>query len=137
MKNVYKSKYLLLPVTDYPEAMRLARAEYSRHVASARRLAYIRSAYFDNSKVFIDMFWVHLKQKRKGEQIVRSKYLKVAFDLLKNSRIKPEIVIYNNRIHLYRFLGITSDGKNFYVQVKVDVKTGRKDFMSVFPKSSN
>ena len=34
---------------------------------------------------------------------------------------------------LHRFYGKTADGIEFAVQVKHDLKTGRKDFMSVFP----
>jgi hypothetical protein len=36
---------------------------------------------------------------------------------------------------LHRFAGETKEGKKFYVQVKQDKRTGRKDFMSVFPAS--
>jgi hypothetical protein len=34
---------------------------------------------------------------------------------------------------LHRFAGVTPNNELFYVQVKEDTKTKRKDFMSVFP----
>ncbi len=36
-------------------------------------------------------------------------------------------------VSLHRFYGQTKSGELFCVQIKQDKRTGRKDFMSVFP----
>jgi hypothetical protein len=51
----------------------------------------------------------------------------------------PIIERNNPEVFLHRFKGRTADGHEFYVQIKDDRRSGRKDFMSVFPvgKSRN
>jgi len=83
--KIYKSKYSLLPGTDYREVTRTARKEYQKVQHLTKRQPYVRSKYFVNDKIFINIFWNHLAQKRKGEQIVRAKLLLAAFDLLRNN----------------------------------------------------
>lgn len=95
----------------------------------------MRSKYFSKDKVFINIFWNHLAQKRKGEQIVRAKLLLAAFDLVRNTTFEPESLFDSGRA-LHRFYGKTADGIEFAVQVKHDLKSGRKDFMSVFPRKN-
>ncbi len=130
--NVYKSKYRQLSGTDYSEVTKSARNEYARVQKLTKRQPYVRSKYFARDKVFINIFWNHLAQKRKGEQIVRAKLLLAAFDLLRNTMHQPDSIFDSGRA-LHRFYGETEDGIKFAVQVKHDLKTGRKDFMSVFP----
>jgi len=135
--STYKSKYGLLAGTDYVEAMHAARREYQiiQH-RNPRRQPYIRSKYFNGDKVFINIFWNHLAQKRKGEQIKRAKLLAAAIDLLRNTSVPPETIFSKANLNelLHRFAGETKDGQLFYVQVKESKKSDRKDFMSVFPK---
>jgi hypothetical protein len=133
--KIYKSKYSLLPGTDYREVTRTARKEYQKVQHLTKRQPYVRSKYFVNDKIFINIFWNHLAQKRKGEQIVRAKLLLVAFDLLRNNTVEPETIFSkkDKGMLLHRFCGITKDNILFFVQVKQDKRTGRKDFMSVFP----
>ena len=42
----------------------------------------------------------------------------------------------NPSVYLHRFMGQTSEGEYFYVQVKDDRRSGRKEFMSVFRAKS-
>lgn len=130
--SIYKSKYRQLPGTDFKEVTKNARKEYTKVQRLTKRQPYVRSQYFSKDKVFINIFWNHLAQKRKGEQIVRAKLLLAAFDLLRNTKTEPES-LFDNGNALHRFRGETADGILFAVQVKHDMKTGRKDFMSVFP----
>ncbi|MCA9342472.1 hypothetical protein KC950_00445 [Candidatus Saccharibacteria bacterium] len=63
--RVHKSKYGKLPGTSHKEVMKAARKEYHAIQKRSPRLqAYIRSAYFKKDKIFINIFWDHVKQKR-------------------------------------------------------------------------
>ncbi len=135
--NTFRSKYGLLAGTDYDEAMHVARREYRAiQRRNPRRQPYVRSKYFNGDKVFINIFWNHLAQKRKGEQMKRAKLLVAAIDLLRNTSMPPETIFSKGNLNelLHRFSGETKDGQPFYVQVKENKKSDRKDFMSVFPK---
>ena len=136
LMNFYQSKFRQLPGTDYTEATKNARKEYVKVQKLTKRQPYVRSKYFSKDKVFITIFWNHLVQKRKGEQIVRAKLLLAAFDLLRHTSNEPDS-LFEKRDALHRFYGKTADGVEFAVQVKHDLKTGRKDFMSVFPLKKN
>ncbi len=132
---VYKSKYGLLPGTDYYEVLRNARQEYKAIQSRTKRQPYVRSTYFGKEKVFINIFFNHLVQKRKGEQIKRAKLFLCAVDLLRNNTNDPKTIFSYQSLNemLHRFEGVTKDGQRFFVQVKQNKRTGRKDFMSVFP----
>jgi hypothetical protein len=133
----YKAKYGLLPGTDYNEVMKTTRREYQTiQNRNPKRQPYVRSKYFNGDKVFINIFWNHLAQKRKGEQMKRAKLLRAAVDLLRNTQIPPQTIFSHTNLNeiLHRFAGETKDGLQFYVQVKESKKSNRKDFMSVFPK---
>jgi hypothetical protein len=138
--QVYRSKYGKLPGTSYAELIRAARQEYHTiQKLTPRRVPYVRSQYFSKDKVFLNTFWEHLKQKRSIEQVNRLKYYKCAIDLLRNTTFSPESVFEKNNpgVLLHRFSGQTSDGASFFVQVKDNRRTGRKEFMSVFPTNQS
>ncbi len=122
--------------TRYKEVARKARMHYHKIERQSRRNAYIKSAYFGKEKVFINLFWTHLNQKPQRERRERLKFLPCAYELIKNSSNKPIIKQNpNNKSEtLYRFGGTTKSGELFYVQIKEDKKSKRKDFMSVFPE---
>ena len=137
--QVYRSRLALLPGTSYAEIMAAARREY--HLVqkrTPRRVPYVRSQYFKKDKVFLNTFWEHLKQKHPSEQAKRLKFYSAALDLLRNTTFTGESVIERNNpdVFLHRFAGQTLDGQHFYVQVKDNRRSGRKDFMSVFPAKS-
>ena len=132
----YRSNYNRLPGTSFAEIMAAARREY--HLVqkrTPRRVPYVRSRYFAKDKIFLTTFWEHLKQKRLVEQTNRLKYYLCALDLLRHTTATPQSVFEKNNpgMLLHRFAGQTADGDYFYVQVKDDRRTGRKEFMSVFP----
>jgi len=132
---VYVSKYRSTPSTSHAEVIKAARAEYHEiQKLSPKREAYVRSKYFKNDKVFINQFWEHLKQKRISDSIRRVKLFTPAIDLLRNSRIKPDVDA-TNETRYYRFYGKTQNGQEYTVQIRENLKTKRKDFMSVFPRN--
>jgi hypothetical protein len=96
-------------------------------------MPYVRSAYFKHEKVFLKLFWNHLAQKRMADRARRIIYYRPAIDLIRNSRIAPEISDLDmSREVYYRFYGHTADGREFVVQIKQN-KSGGKYHMSVFP----
>jgi len=134
--SVYRSKYSQLPGSSYDEVVPLARKEFQRIKKLTKRQPYVRSVYFTKDKIFLSLFWEHLAHKHRGDRASRLKLYFCALDLLRHTRHAPDTIFNasNLNIMLHRFTGETKDGKLFYVQVKEDKRTGRKDFMSVFPK---
>jgi len=134
--SVYKTKIKKIGGTSYREIIKKARAIFHQIEKRSRRSAYLRSAYFKKEKVFLNLFWEHLCQKPRRERKWRLKFLSCAFDLIENSRKKPTSTINPNdkREVLHRFDGLTPTDEMFFVQIKENKKTGRKDFMSVFPE---
>ena len=134
--NVFKSKYGKLPGSAYDEVAPVARREFNHVKKLTKRQPYVRSAYFTKDKVFLALFWEHLAQKHRGERTKRLKLYLCALDLLRHSTHAPQTIFgaENLNIMLHRFAGETKDGDLFYVQVKEDKRTGRKDVMSVFLK---
>jgi hypothetical protein len=99
-----------------------------------KRSPYVRSAYFNKQKVFFTYFWIHLNQKSPGIRKSRAKLLPCALELIRTSRIRPSKKANPNKANevLYRFKGKARGGGVFYVQIKENIKSGRKYLMSVF-----
>lgn len=135
LMKVYISKYNPLPGTSHASVFRSARYEYHKiQKLTPRRQPYVRSRYFSKDKVFVNSFWEHLRQKHPGDQLRRAKLFLCAIDLIRNTKHWPEIVTdKTSGTQLYRFFGKTNEGQIFCVQIKHNIKTDRKDFMSVFP----
>lgn len=134
--KVYKSKHGVLPGSSYDELVKLARREYHLiQKKTPRRQPYIRSKYFTKDKIFVSQFWDHLSQKIPVDRVRRLKLYSCAIDLLRHSVYSPEISQNPNKPNeaLYRLAGVTKDGVPFYVQIKENKRTNRKDFISVFP----
>jgi hypothetical protein len=134
--KVYTSKALLLSGSSYDEALKAVRKEHKKIENMTKRQPYVRSTYFNKDKIFISVFWTHLMQKHRKEQMKRLKLYNAAIDLLRNSRCEPETIFKKDDlgILLHRFYGVSKDGVEFCVQVKQNKRTGRKDFMSVFDR---
>lgn len=134
--NVFQSKYGLITGSSYNEVAPLARKEHNTIKKMTRRQPYVRSTYFNKDKVFINLFWEHLAQKHRGQRTARLKYYSCAIDLIRHTRITPDpIFSYTDmNVILHKFSGKTIEGNAFYVQIKQNKRTGRKDFVSVFPK---
>jgi hypothetical protein len=116
----------------------MAAARHEYHLVqkrTPRRVPYVRSKYFKKDKVFLNTFWDHLMQKHPSEQMKRLKFYLAALDLLRNTSDDSDSIIERNNpdVFLHRFAGQTCDGQGFCVQVKDNRRSGRKDFMPVFP----
>lgn len=100
-----------------------------------KRQPYIRSAYFEKKKIFFTYFWNHLYQKPPKQRMIRVAFLPCAIELLLKCRNAPESMInVSKEVEIFhRFIGITKNKEVFYVQIKENRKTDRKEFMSVFP----
>jgi len=136
MAAAYKSKFSQFPGSSLEEAIKLARHEYhSIQKRTPKRAAYVRSKYFTKDKVFINNFWDHLNQKSPQDKLRRAKLFLCGIDLLRNTRHAPESM-QNPNVQdevLHRFQGLTNKNQPFCVQLKQNKKTGRLDYISVFP----
>jgi hypothetical protein len=132
--EAYKSRYGRISGTD-AEVVAKARREY-RHIQklTPRRRPYVRSRYFKKDKVFLNLFWEHLAQKQAEDQIRRLRYFLSSVELLRHTTAKPSMMVSKASINhiLFRFYG-EAKGWGFYVQVKQNKRSGRKDLISVFP----
>ncbi len=122
--------------SNFKELRKKAEKIYFQIKKRSRRKPYIRSTYFNGSKVFIDYFWEHLHSKNLRDKQRRLMVYAAALEVIKNSNIHPEAVENPNKKRelLYRFKGKTKDGILFTVQIKEDKKSGAKYFISVFPE---
>lgn len=133
--KIHSVKTSPYPGSDYSEVYPRARKLYNQIKAQTKRNPYIRSAYFRKDKVFIELFWVHLNQKTAKERRKRIKFYGAGIELLRNTRQEPTTKKNPNKSSekLHRFAGVTPSGDLFYIQVKENTKTKRKDLMSIFP----
>jgi|SRR3989344_1332176 len=134
--KVYKSKLRKLTGSEYSEVYPKAFAIYRNLKRKTKRRPYIRSAYFNNEKVFLDYFWEHLHQKVWRDKVRRLKFYQVALDLIENSKAEPTSKQNPNKSSeiLHRFAGITIDQELFFVQIKENKKTDQKFLLSMFPE---
>ncbi len=134
---MYQSKRGRLPGgSNYNKVVRAARLEHRALQKNApRRLAYVKSRYFKGKKIFIDEFWMHLKQKPPADRVRRLRLYACAIDLIMNSPFEPTTRINQNKPgeKLHRFTGLSANDEIFYVQIR-ESKKGRKYFMSTFPE---
>lgn len=123
------------PGTDFEEVYPSARKLFNQIKAQTKRQPYVRSAYFKKEKVFIELFWVHLNQKNRKERNKRLKYYGCGIALLRETRQQPTTKTNPNKRneYLHRFAGIAANGDLFYIQIKENLRTKRKDLMSIFP----
>ena len=133
--KVYTVKSSVYPGTDYDEVYPPARKLYNQIKAQTKRQPYIRSAYFKKEKVFIELFWVHLNQQNRKQRNERLKFYGCGIELIRNTKQEPSSKNNPNKSNeiLYRFAGVTQSGDLFYVQVKENLRSKRKDLMSIFP----
>lgn len=131
---LYKTKIKKFGGTSYKEVVKKSRALFHVIEKRSKRNPYLKSFYFKKEKIFLNLFWIHLNQKSPRDRIRRLKFFGCAIDLIENSKNKPTIKPNPNNKNelLYRFGGVTKEGELFYVQIKENLKTKRKDFMSVF-----
>jgi len=133
--HVYNSRAKRNSGRTYNEVERAARREYRKLAAKSKRTPYIRSAYFNKQKIFIDLFWQHLNQKRRHDRRRRLLFYECALELIQNSHLapdaKPSAKISGDTV--FRFYGKTPENELFCVQIKHKKRAGAYYFMSVFP----
>lgn len=136
MIQVYQTKIEKISGTDFREVHQKALFHYSLIRKRSRRRPYIRSAFFNRKKVFLNLFWAHLYEKPNfRDKTRRLRFFPCALDLLSRSRFRPMSKPNPNRNSeiLHRFSGVTPTGEFFIVQVKEIKRSNQKYFMSVFP----
>jgi len=134
--KIYKTKSSLLSGTDFHEVHKKAFGIYRKIRCRSKRIPYLRSAYFKKDKIFLNIFWQHLWEKGTWQDRTRRlKYYEAAIELVCYSKFAPISKQNPNKTDeiLHRFMGITSAGSMFYVQIKEDKRSGRKDLISIFP----
>lgn len=131
--EIYQSKRKEIPGLNFKEVEKIAKSQFKLIKKKAKTIPYVRSAYFKKEKVFLNIFWSHLYEKREDERTRRLKFFECAIDLIKNSKVKPVIVTskLNKSETLYRFMGRSGSGNTFFVQIKEN-KNHRKDLISIF-----
>ena len=134
--KVYKTKVKRLAGTEYAEVYPRAIVIYREIKHKTKRRPYVRAAYFNREKVFLNYFWEHLQQKNSRDRVRRLKFYPCAVDLIKNTKTEPASKENPNKKSeiLHRFAGMTSDKELFFVQISEHKKTNQKFFLSVFPE---
>ncbi|MCL5407287.1 MAG: hypothetical protein M1429_02215 [Patescibacteria group bacterium] len=132
----YKTKKHKIPGSSFKEINKIAKHIFKQIQSRTKRTPYIKSKYFQGQKIFLNLFWHHLFEKHESDRVRRLKYFDCALDLIKNSTCKSTIKENPNKRSelLYRFMGITQQGEKFYVQIKENKISGRKDLISIVPE---
>lgn len=133
--NTFKTKSKPLSGTSYAEVHARSISLYKQIASRTKRRPYIRSAYFNKEKIFLDYFWDHIRTKNVKDRIRRLRQYPCALELLQKSMIEPVSKQNPNKSSevLHRFSGINACNELFFVQVKENKKNGQKHFISVFP----
>ena len=133
--HAYKARTLPIAGTRYsdiaPEARRVIKSIAKR----TKRRPYIRSAHFKKDKIFLNHFWDHVLQRPRYQRARRLKYLPCAIELVRKSTLEPisKPNVDRPRETLHRFEGLAPNDVRFYVQIKENQHTERKELMSIFP----
>lgn len=134
--QIYKTKTKKFSGTDFREVHGPAFGLYTEIKKKTKRRAYVRSAYFDKEKIFLDLFWHHLFEKSNWrDRVRRMRYFGCAIELIQNSHFKPNQTKNPNdsKEMFYRFYGADANDEVFCVQIKEDHKKKQKFFISVYP----
>ena len=133
--KVFQSKEKKLSGSNYSEIYPLAFGVYKKIKQKTKRRTFVRSAYFNKEKVFLDLFWPHLHEKNHADKVRRLKYYQAALDLIQHCKSAPES--FQNPMKadeiFHRFAGLTKEGDLFFVQIKENKRNDQKIFISVFP----
>jgi hypothetical protein len=133
---MYTTKIEPLRGTSYGEVRKKAFREFQNIRSKSRRKPYVRSAYFHKDKIFLNLFWSHTFEKEhKANQMRRLRLFACGIELIRYSRKTPTTKEHphNPNELLHRFLGRTPSDQFFFVQIKENKRTNKKQFISVFP----
>ncbi len=134
--QIYKTKSRRLQGTHWRQVVEKAFGQYKKIKSKTKRRPYVRSAYFNKEKVFLELFWNHLREKvNNRDRTRRLKYFPCAIELIENNRYKPTSKENPNRRNeiFHRFIGSTPNDEVFFVQIKEEQKNGQKWLVSIFP----
>lgn len=134
--HLYFTKARKLSGTSFGEVRKKAFQLYLSIKKKSKRKPYVRSAYFDKQKIFLDLFWTHLFEKKNFVDLMRrTKLYPCALELIQKSKFQPisKTNVDRQGEVLHRFAGATPEKELFFVQIKEDKKTQKKWFISVFP----
>ncbi|MBI4262026.1 hypothetical protein HY624_00695 [Candidatus Uhrbacteria bacterium] len=134
--QVYKTRVHKFSGSDFHEVHPQAFGLYTKIKKKSKRRTYVRSAYFNRDKIFLDLFWTHLFAKANWrDRVRRMKYFGCALGLIQESRFEPRSKENPNKPSeiLHRFYGLTAENELFCVQIKEDKKRSQKFLISVFP----
>jgi len=133
--KTYKTKAIAFTGTSYKEVDKKATALYQQVKKRTKRRPYVRSAYFSKDKIFLGLFWSHLRGKNYWDQTRRMKYFGCGIELIRKSRFEPISKENPNKLGeiLHRFAGTTAKNELFFVQIKEDKQSGQKWLISIFP----
>lgn len=132
----YKTKARKLTGTNFHEVRKKAFELYLKIKKHTKRKVHIRSLYFKKDKIFLDIFWGHLFEKRNFADLMRRmKFYPCAIELIQKPTFEPTSKENPNKSSeiLHRFAGATPEKELFFVQIKEDKKSGKKFLISVFP----
>lgn len=135
LSKVYQCKTQPLIGNRFVGILPQARSVFRVLQKQTKRRPYIRSLYFQKEKVFFDFFWHHLEQKSIVDRVRRLKYLPCALELLRKSRLNPQIFIDSNQKQIikYRFIGMASESTYFAVIIQENLKKRNKQLISIYP----
>ena len=134
--QVYKTKIKKFSGTDFREVHKKAFGLYAQIKKKSKRRTYVRSVYFGKEKIFLDLFWHHLFEKKNWrDRVRRMKYFGCAIELIEKTRFKPLSKNNPNKKLevLHRFYGVSADDELFCIQIKEDKRRKQKFLISVFP----
>lgn len=135
--KTFKTKSVALPGSNYKEISKKAFGLYNGIRRKTKRRPYVRSAYFNKQKIFLQLFWNHLGDKNFRDRTRRLKFFPCALELIENSRYDPKTIQTIERPSelLHRFAGQTKNGQTFLVQIKEERRSGEKWLTSIFPEN--
>lgn len=134
--SLYRTNAKKLSGSSFSEVRKKAFRIYLKIKKKSKRKPYLRSVFFGKQKIFLDLFWGHLFEKKNFIDLMRRVRLyPCALELIQKNRFPPvsKVNVDRKTEILHRFSGTTSDGELFFVQIKEDMKTGKRWFISVFP----
>ncbi len=134
--KIYQTNTSKVAGTKWSESYKKAFVFYKLIKIKTKRKPYVRSAYFNKDKIFLDLYWHHLHQKLSlADKTRRVKYFPCAIELIQKSRYEPVSKENPNKSSeiFHRFAGVTKDKDLFFVQIKEDKRSGQKWLISTFP----
>ncbi len=136
--KAYQTNVPKISGTDFREVRKQAFGLYAELKKKTKRRPYVRSAYFNKEKFFLELYWQHLfDQGNWRDRMRRLRFFPCAIELIRKSRFEPKSIKNPQKYSeiLHRFAGLTKNQELFYVQIKENQHTGQKFLISTFPEN--